>query len=254
MENILKIVNKLQKAGLIKNYAIGNDIAAIYYTEPFYAKEMDVFFTQQENINTKKASSMICAWLKSKGYKRTKDMPLHLISATDELTREAIEKSVRIKYRSSVTRIFRPEYIIAVMMMTHTIKDKEIIQKLLRQTKVNKRRLNVILNRFGLMDKFSRYQEWLNRVCSKETPLPSDVSPVFKSMGRNIPTCGQIYNFPSSLKSIRRRIFKAKEQWRQEMAKKPFPAKINDLRTIREMVSESPYFRRGDTIVTIGVS
>lgn len=252
MENILKIVNKLQKARLIKNYAIGYEIAAIYYTEPFHIKglEVKVFFIPPEGVNPQKVSSEIRAWLSSKGYKRTKDMPLHLICATDELTREAIKKGVRIKYKHTVTRIFRPEYIIAMMMRTYSTIDQITIDKLLRQTKVNKQRLNVVLNKFELLDKFRQYQELrkISRPNPKPTP-PSFVRHIHRSIGQSPPTTRQISNFQSSIKHI----FRNKERQRLRWAKEPFPSKIDDLKIMLHRAEFFPHLRQGETIAVINV-
>ena len=48
MEKALKVISKMHKEGVLKEYAIGGAIATIYYTEPFATNDVDIFFIPPE--------------------------------------------------------------------------------------------------------------------------------------------------------------------------------------------------------------
>lgn len=43
MKQIIHLLNKMKKEGVIKNYAIGGATALIYYFEPIQTQDIDVF-------------------------------------------------------------------------------------------------------------------------------------------------------------------------------------------------------------------
>jgi len=47
MERTLKVLNELERSGIIETYAIGGGIAAIFYIEPVLTYHLDVFVRLQ---------------------------------------------------------------------------------------------------------------------------------------------------------------------------------------------------------------
>jgi len=47
IEKVFKILNEMKKSGVLKNYAIAEGIATIYYTEPFSTQDIDIFFVPE---------------------------------------------------------------------------------------------------------------------------------------------------------------------------------------------------------------
>lgn len=43
MEATLKVLNELEREGVINRYAIGDAVGAIFYMEPFLTYDLDVF-------------------------------------------------------------------------------------------------------------------------------------------------------------------------------------------------------------------
>ena len=74
-----------------------------------------------------------------------------------ELIREAIENAVEVKYKKTETRIFRAEYLIAIMIQTSRPKDKERMIKILDEAEIEKGYLTKILQKYGLKEKFERF-------------------------------------------------------------------------------------------------
>jgi len=163
MEKAIKIVNELQRRRLIKKYAIGGGIATIYYVEPILTYDLDIFFIQPEEEKEIMSISSIYDFLETKGYKPHKehiiieDLPVQFLPAYNELIREAIENAVEVKYKKTKTRIFRAEYLIAIMIQTSRPKDKERMIKILDEAEIEKGYLTKILRKYGLKEKFERF-------------------------------------------------------------------------------------------------
>jgi len=163
MEKAIKIVNELQRRRLIKKYAIGGGIATIYYVEPILTYDLDIFFIQPEEEKEIMSISSIYDFLETKGYKPHKehiiieDLPVQFLPAYNELIREAIENAVEVKYKKTKTRIFRAEYLVAIMIQTSRPKDKERMIKILDEAEIEKGYLTKILRKYGLKEKFERF-------------------------------------------------------------------------------------------------
>ena len=161
MEKTIKIINELQKEGLIKNYAIGGGIATIFYTEPFLTYDLDVFIIPSEKGKEKNLFLLapIFDYLEDKGYQWKGEhiiiegMPVQFIPV-DKLEEEGVTNAEEIKYEGVKTKVMKPEYLISVLLRAGRKKDIEKIEKLLEQTKIDMKKLEDILNKHGLSEKF----------------------------------------------------------------------------------------------------
>lgn len=163
MEKALKVINELQKKGIIKSFAVGGGIATIFYIEPIFTYDLDILYIppSEEKIIS---LTPIYDWLKKdKGYKPHKEhiliegIPTQFIPVYNELIKEAVEEAREEKYKNVKTRIIRPEHLIAIMLQTFRPKDKERIIKLLDEAKIDKRLLAGILRKHGLKSKFDHF-------------------------------------------------------------------------------------------------
>jgi predicted nucleotidyltransferase len=162
MKKTIQVLNQLQKKGLIKDYAIGGGIATIFYVEPFFTYDLDVFIipsgmAKEQNLIL---LSPVYNYLETKGYKWKGDhiiiegIPVQFIPA-NELEEEAITKARNIEYEGVKTRVMTPEYLVALLLRAGRKKDLGKIEKLLEQTRIDRRKLGVILRKYGLSKKFS---------------------------------------------------------------------------------------------------
>ena len=167
MKETLKVINELQEKGLIKDYAIGGGIAALFYIEPFLTYDLDVFIIPVENENQKGLIllSPIFDYLNSSGYSWRGEhiiiegVPVQFIPA-DALEKEAVENAKGIEYDGIKTRVIAPEYLIVILLRAGRKKDIEKIERLLEQTAIDRERLEKILNKFDLKDKFKSLEEF----------------------------------------------------------------------------------------------
>jgi hypothetical protein len=154
LADVLQAANELVAAGLIKDYALGGALAAIYYTEPFTTYDVDIIFV----ANDKTLSAGIPAiysHLQLKGWRvegehlLIKDFPVQFLPAHG-LTEEAVREAREIEYEGVPAKVFRPEYIIAIAASVGRYKDLARIEQLLEQAKIDKALLDDILRRHNL--------------------------------------------------------------------------------------------------------
>jgi hypothetical protein len=160
MEKALRIVNSLQKSGVIKSYAIGGGIAAIFYIEPVLTYDLDIFFVPSaEGMDI---LSPLYRELKKKGCRAENEVVMiegvavQFIPVYNDLIKEAVEAAVESNYKRVKTRIVRPEYLLAIALQTNRPKDRERAAMLLEQAKFDSKRLVRLLTSYKLSERFQK--------------------------------------------------------------------------------------------------
>ncbi len=154
LADVLRAANELVSAGLIKDYALGGALAAIYYTEPFTTYDADIIFVASDKTLSAGVPA-IYSHLQSKGWRverehlLIKDFPVQFLAASG-LTEEAVQEAREIEYEGVPAKVFRPEYIIAIAASVGRSKDLARIEQLLEQAKIDKPMLDDILRRYNL--------------------------------------------------------------------------------------------------------
>ncbi|NMB99204.1 MAG: hypothetical protein GYA35_02865 [Thermoanaerobaculaceae bacterium] len=99
--------------------------------------------------------SPIYEYLESKGGKWkgehiiVKGVPVQLILA-DELEEEAVGNAKSISYEGEPTKVFSPEYLIAVLKRAGRKKDLEKVERLIEETEIDKNKLKDIFKRYKI--------------------------------------------------------------------------------------------------------
>jgi len=165
MKNVINILNELKDKGLIKDYAIGGAIAALRWVEPFFTRDLDVFIKLCEKEKNIIVLTPIYEYLKNKGYDEwigqwlvIEAIPVEFIPA-EGLSREALENAIEVEYEGVLTKVMKPEYLIALFLKASRPKDKIKIQMLLEQAKVDIAELKEILNRYNLTKEFKPFEK-----------------------------------------------------------------------------------------------
>lgn len=121
MEDTLRVVNELEAERIVSRYAIGGAIGFLFYTEPAYTEDLDIF------CNLPPSSGLIdqglvpiYQWLEKRGY-----LP---------------------KY----------EHLLAIAAELGRTKDKLRIAMALKSKKPDESKLNDILQRHCLLDKWTK--------------------------------------------------------------------------------------------------
>lgn len=161
MKNTLKVLEELKANNLIKDYAIGGGIAAIFYIEPVLTYDLDVFIVLFKKENKKGLINLnpIYEYLEHKGFFWKGEhiiiegIPVQFIPV-DQLEEEAVRNAKEIPYHGVKTKVLTPEYLITILLRAGRRKDFNKISKLMEQTKVDKQKLKIILKKYHLFEKF----------------------------------------------------------------------------------------------------
>src|SRR5205809_2444952 len=154
LADVLRAANELVSAGIIKDYALGGALAAIYYTEPFTTYDADIIFIASDKTLSAGIPA-IYLHLQSKGWRierehlLVQDFPVQFLAASD-LTEEAVRKAKPIEFEGVPAKVFRPEYIIAIAASVGRHKDLARIEQLMSYAKIDKAMLDDILRRYNL--------------------------------------------------------------------------------------------------------
>lgn len=160
MKETLKLINRMVRDGVIKDYAIGGAIAAIYYLEPFDTADLDIFIQVETSGNDLMILGSIYEYLIKRGCKAMGEfvyiegLPVQFLPVFNSLTEEAVEKAQTIKYARVTTHVMRAAHLMAIMLDTGRPKDYLRISMFLEQGAVNMRSLNAVLKRHGLTKKW----------------------------------------------------------------------------------------------------
>lgn len=170
MRKTLKILNELRKDGLVEEYAIGGGVAVLFYVEPIFTSDLDIFcLVPMAKASLLTTLSPIYDFFKKKGYKFHKEqiviegVPVQFIPAYNELVEAAITHAKEIEYEGIKTKVVGLEYLIAIMIQTNRPKDRERIFLILEEAKIKQEVLNKILKRHGLMNKWKEVKKEYDR-------------------------------------------------------------------------------------------
>jgi len=154
LADVLRAANELVSAGLIKDYALGGALAAIYYTEPMTTYDADIIFVAS-NKTLSAGIPAIYSHLQSKGWRVERehlligDFPVQFLAASG-LSEEAVREARPVQYEGVRAKVFRPEFIIAIAASVGRHKDFARIEQILDQVKIDKALLDDILRRYNL--------------------------------------------------------------------------------------------------------
>ena|SRR3989338_1329026 len=165
MKETLKVLNSLKDRALIDDYAIGGGIAAIFYTEPIFTYDLDIFVIVRPEPKGEIISLVsIYDYLVSKGYTWKGEhiviegLPVQFIPAESGIEKEAVDNARDVNYSGVKTRILSAEYLIAIALKVGRRKDFEKVTRLFDQSKIDKSALEKILKKHNLLAKFKKWE------------------------------------------------------------------------------------------------
>ena len=164
MEKTLKVINRMEADGVIGRYAIGGAVAAIFYVEPFTTYDLAIFFAVEETGGLISLTP-IYEYLARKGYEsedeaiNVEGWPVKFLPTYNPLVAEAVEQAAEIKFKRTRTRVMSAEHLVAIMLQTGRSKDYSRAAKFLDEGVVDVARLNDILSRHGLTEKWREFAD-----------------------------------------------------------------------------------------------
>ena len=157
MNKTIKILNQLETEGLF-HYVIGGSIAAIQYVEPFLTEDCDVFI----HVDAKDLAplSPIYARLAELGYAPDgqyvfiEGVEIQFLPITTPLVQEAYDHPFETDIDGEPTRVFSPEYVVAICVETNRAKDWAKVATFIEEDAFDIDVLTEILERHSLWDRF----------------------------------------------------------------------------------------------------
>lgn len=164
LKRALKLANEMEKKGIIGKYAIGGAIGAIYWTEPFATKDLDLFL--QVPVSSGGLLLMpFFDYLVKKGYPfkaqhiQIGTLLVDFVAVYDPLTEEALEEAVEAEVYGVPTRVFTAEHLLAIALQTGRPQDLAKADKLYRETDLDEKHLEDIVRRHKLSRKWHEFKK-----------------------------------------------------------------------------------------------
>ena len=164
MEATLRVLNDLEREGVISRYAIGGAVGAIFYMEPFLTYDLDVFVLLPQTAGGLLTLSPIYEALKRRGCVEegecllVEGMPVQFLPAYNPLLEEALAESRETRYAETVTRVLRPEHLAAIMVQTGRDKDRQRFSTFMEEAEQDADYLRGVLVRHQLTERFNLWK------------------------------------------------------------------------------------------------
>ena len=160
----LKVINQMQADGIIGTYAIGGAVGAIFHLEPIDTSDLDVFVVLR-NLG---GSSLISVgplydYLTARGYNAEQEYiivegwPVQFLPPDGPLAQEALDHAIDTTVEGVKTRVMTAEHLVALALKTSRAKDFARILQFIEAGVLETNRLNQILERHHLVDKWQRF-------------------------------------------------------------------------------------------------
>jgi hypothetical protein len=165
MEKTLRVLNRMVKDGVIKQYAIGGAVAAIFYIEPINTNDLDIFFHVEDPSAGFDILTPLYKYLSGLGYQAKGEAidiegwPVQFLPVFNPLLEEAVDQAKEVRFQRTTTRVMQAEHLVAIMLQTGRLKDHARIAEFIEHEVVDQSKLADILARHKLIKKW----ETLNR-------------------------------------------------------------------------------------------
>ena len=166
LKKTIAVINEMQAAGVIGPYAIGGAVGATFYLEPVATLDVDVFVAIQPEAGQVIASPKpIYDYLTARGCKAEgeylviEDWPVQFLPPTGPLVEEAISEARETDADGERTFVLSAEHLAAIALQTGRAKDKARILQFLEAGVLDQERLQGILKRYGLLDRWRVFEQ-----------------------------------------------------------------------------------------------
>jgi hypothetical protein len=154
LAEILRAANLLEAEHFIADYAIGGAIAAIFYIEPFATFDIDLFYKPVNDALDAGIPAIFerlrqLGWTVEGDHLLCRNFPVQFLAGSS-LTSEAVENALVTEYQGVQTKVFRPEYVVAIAVQVGRPKDRSRIAQMLEQADIDRSYLAQILDRYRL--------------------------------------------------------------------------------------------------------
>ena len=166
MKKTLEVLNQLVAEKVIKDYAIGGAMGAMWYMEAITTMDLDVFVIFSDDSSLVPLAP-IYARLKELGYDvdanqreciNVEGTPVQFLPVYDQLLEDAMAKARGFDYEGVPTKVLTAEHLAAICVKTGRAKDKLRVSMFLQSEKFDRAAFNQILEKYSLREAFAKWQ------------------------------------------------------------------------------------------------
>lgn len=165
MKKTLQVLNKLIAEKVIRDYAIGGAMGALWYMEAITTMDLDIFvlFADETSFDP---ISPIYKRLRELGYDKDSNeveciniegVPVQFLPVYNELLTDAMMNAHSFDYEDVSTKVLSAEHLAAICVQTGRMKDKLRVEMFLRSKKFNKEQFFKILDKSQLRERFASW-------------------------------------------------------------------------------------------------
>lgn len=163
MKELAQLLNEMQRAGVIRNYALFGATAQMRYTEAVATLDADVLVSvnSADRIDVLGGIYEYCA---AKGYRpegeaiRVGAWPTQFVPAFNPLTQEAMEQAVTADFEGVALRVVRADHLAVIALSVGRAKDLTRILALLESGSVTGEAIGELAVRHDLADAWQRFE------------------------------------------------------------------------------------------------
>ncbi len=167
VEKAFRAINEMVKAGVVRRYALGGAMGALFYSEPVVTYDLDVFVALGDDPARSPLTPLapIYEFARSRGFAIEREhvviegIPVQFLPAPSPLVEEAIEKALLKRVGNTLVRVMTPEHLAAVMVEVGRPKDKLRLESFFSGGALDREVLEEILRRHGLHGRWSRIRK-----------------------------------------------------------------------------------------------
>jgi hypothetical protein len=164
MKATLEVINRMQAEGVVGQHAIGGAVGATFYLEPVATLDIDIFVALKEaSAGGLISLSPIYDYLTARGYKAQGEYvviegwPVQFLPAGSALVEEALAQAIETEVEGARTRVMTAEHLTAIALEIGRAKDHARIVQFVESGTLDADRLDGILKRHGLVEKWERF-------------------------------------------------------------------------------------------------
>ena len=158
-----QLLNEMQRAGVIRNYALFGAVAQMRYTEPVATLDADVLVAVPA-ADRLDALSGIYEFCAARGYRpegeaiRVGAWPAQFVPAFSPLTQEAMEQAATADFEGVAFRVVRADHLAVIALSVGRAEDFARILALLESGSASRESIGRLAARHGLADAWCRFE------------------------------------------------------------------------------------------------
>ena len=165
IQDVIGMLNQMERDGVIKRYAIGGAVGATFYLEPVSTFDVDVFIAfkpQQQSVIVSPAP--IFDYLKGFGCKMEGEYivisgwPVQFLPASGPLLEQALDSAVEVDVEGEAARVLTAEHLAAIALQTGRANDKARLLQFIEAHALDRKKFEQLVERHGLTNKWREFQ------------------------------------------------------------------------------------------------